>query len=235
MQARSGFIVAFISISCLILGANSFADVEEAADPPVGTDASVIADETVSGEEALGIVLSLPIVRVPSEQDDACDRIVPEMQQLREYLDLGDCDEAAEAQSLHGLSLAAIQGLYEQIEERDKILVQLNEQNRTLADRIVTLETERRKEQAQFARMETRLNDALTTLERQVGATTVGGTDQQSGQLASRLSSIETDRRGEQSRLNRIESRLDTSLSSIEGRTRDLQSRMSRLESRMMT
>jgi hypothetical protein len=225
MSARVIALVLLMVFSALVLASISSADV----------DASEIGREAVNPEEMLGAVLNTSVAWRPADGAEGCDRIDADVRAMRRILGLEDCPDELDCGELHAVAIAAIQGLYEQIRKRDEILLELNEQNRVLHRQLGALEAHGREVRAVMARLERRLDTTQSELERQVGSSPLTGPDTQSHQLAQRLNSMETDRRGADSRLNRMETRLDTALSSLENRTRDLQSRVSRLESRMMT
>lgn len=223
MLTRTTLLIATLLLAGFLAG-----DVPPAEDGEVEATVQERSPEAPADvREALGIALSVPI---------EIDGIVSaDLGILRTYLDMPDASEDDLNAQANLLALGAVQGLYDQIRQRDKLLVELNEQNKSLRQQLNGIETRRREEAALIKRLETRLHDIDGRLDRQSGPPNVLSGEQQNSQLSQRIGSMETDRRDVESQLRRMESRMDTTLSSLEGRTRELQSRLSRLESRMMS
>jgi hypothetical protein len=75
-------------------------------------------------------------------QDASIRHIGPMAQDFRAAFEVGESEREINATDAYGVTMAAVQGLYRKIEERDDVIAALQQQIAALEERLHTLEDE---------------------------------------------------------------------------------------------
>jgi len=214
---------------------------------PAEDEGKAVGHERVDSQEMLGVALSTPIEWHGGEGEDIRQHPGMDVDSLREMLGIEETADVDESDVLHAVTLAAIQGLYEQIQERDKLLLQLDEQNQQLRRKLTELESDRREDRARINRLDTRLNSAVNRIERRADASTPGRSPvTQSQRIVSPpaspsepvrplASTVKMDQIAEDARRVRVETQVDRSLMNLQRNARMNESRLRSLETHVQT